>query len=206
MDRSGAKRPRSSRAPPTPSSPERSASWRFCIAVATRSRRSSCRSSRAAVPVAIAARLARRSKERRPRETRARCGREPALQTSGLPTSRGRIGSFLKVAAEAQHVLHVLHRFAERRDATEASHRTFARVVCSENLLLVSAELVRQVFQVLRAGGDVLRRIEQVLRAHPPASRRQKLHEADRARARTRFRIELRLLLDHRRNELRRNA
>src|SRR6185436_12553337 len=93
-------------------------------------------------------------------------------------------------------------RLPERRDAVEALHVSFARVVRRDHLRLVAVEAIAQVAEVLRAGADVLRRIREIARAHPPARPRHELHQTDRARARSRRRLELRLRLYDRGDQL----
>src|SRR5438552_7848439 len=102
--------------------------------------------------------------------------------------------------------MYVIARLAERRDAVEAPDVSLAGVVRGERLLLVAAEPVSKVLEVLRAGHDVVGGIRQIARAEPVAGARNQLHQADRARRRARCWNELRLRVRDRRDQLRRKV
>src|SRR5688572_16910534 len=86
---------------------------------------------------------------------------------------------------EVLHLADVLARFLERRHAAEALHVAFSRVVCGDDLRLVSVEAIAQIAEVLRARADVLCRVREIARAHPPPGPRHELHQTHSARTRS---------------------
>src|SRR5437588_4442842 len=122
---------------------------------------------------------------------------EPNTQNlKPIPHSAFIISFALRVArADAADVV---ARLAEGGDAVaEARDVALARVVAREHEVNAPSEFSEQLFEVARAGGDILRGVARVAHAEARGSARHQLHQPQRARRAKGARVEVRLLTHH---------
>ena len=159
-------------------------------------------------------RLPRLAAPRRRRRSRRRREPPPRLRRRLSPSSRARARTRAGRSSSAARPVDVRARLRELDVlARGAPLSTFAwPALYAASASRSSSYFVEQVVQVPRAVADVDLGVVEIgeheLRAagadrDPLRGRRLKLHQADRARARLRVRVELRLLLDHGREERR---
>lgn len=104
------------------------------------------------------------------------------------------------------YFLHVVPRFAERRNPLCLVNRPFTRIVRRQSQIQVAIVALQQHLQMSNPGVDILFRVKQVVRSVSLRRRRDQLHQSAGAFVRIRPRVPVRFRFDHRANQCRVHA